>query len=134
MSAICPPLIPEYDPKKTYVTIVAFAMTPQSRGTVTLKSADPKDPPVCDPQFMAHPWDRKVMIDGTRQCYHLLQHPRLSKDAVKPLVAPKSDSDEDIWEFIQQASFLPNCHTVSTAYLIGETASERVISELGLDS
>lgn len=172
-----PPLTPLADPTATYLTVAAFAMTPQSRGSVTLKSADPADPPISDPKLMSHPYDRRNMIETTRKAYDYITSPGLAKDTIRPFIAPASNSDKDIWEFIQGhcnstwhmsctarmgkadddsavvttdfrvkglqglrvadvsvTPFLPNCHTQSTAYLIGETASERLIAEYGLDS
>lgn len=174
-SAGCPAFY--MDPTKTYASALAFNMAVQSRGNVTLKSADPNDPPVSDPNFMSHPFDRLTMIDGVRRVHKWLTHPLMSPEPVAQLQVPKSDSDEDILDFIQKngqstqhmsctcrmgkasdeaavvttdfkvkgleglrivdmsvAPLLPNCHTVSTAYLIGETAAERMIAELDLDS
>ncbi|QDS72994.1 hypothetical protein FKW77_008946 [Venturia effusa] len=176
MATACPPLSPSADPNTSYLTVAAFAMTPQSRGSVTLRSADPADPPVSDPKLLSHPYDRRNMIEAVRKAYNFIISPEMAKDSVKPLVAPLSDSDEDIWKYIQEYAvstwhmsctarmgrsdddtavvttdfrvkglqglrvadvsvtpFLPNCHTQSTAYLIGETASERLIAEYGLD-
>jgi choline dehydrogenase-like flavoprotein len=176
LATLCPPLTPHADPTLTYFTVVAFGMVPQSRGTVTLKSTNPADPPLCDPNILSHPFDKINMIDTVRQCCDLLASPSLAKDVVKPFIAPKSNSDEDIWQFIQEhcnstyhmscstkmgkaededtvvtsdfvvkglqglriadvgiTPFLPNCHTVSTAYLIGESASEKLIAEHGLE-
>jgi choline dehydrogenase-like flavoprotein len=171
-----PPLVPGWDTTKAFMTIIAIGMVPQSRGTVTLKSSDPNDPPVSDPNFANHPFDRLTMIDGTRQCFRLLRSPIFAQDTIEDLVMPKSDSDEDIWTFIQQMGnstwhpsstvrmgklddttavvtsnfrvkgfeglrvadvgvlpFMINCHTVSTAYYIGESAAERIITELCLN-
>jgi choline dehydrogenase-like flavoprotein len=172
----CPPLTPMADPTHSYLTVVAFAMVPQSRGTVTLKSADPNDPPVSDPRLMSHAFDRVNMIGTVRQAYNYITSPSMSKDTIKPFMAPKSASEEDIWAFIQEncnstwhmsstarmgkiddeeavvtsdfkvkglkglrvadmsiTPFLPNCHTMAIAYFIGESASEKIIADYGLD-
>lgn len=177
MATSAPPLTPFVDPNASYLTVVGFAMTPQSRGSVTLKSADPLDPPVSDPKFLSHPYDRKNMLETARKAYNYITSPEMAKDSIKPLMAPASGSDEDLWKYIQEYAgstwhmsctarmgkaddetavvttdfrvkglqglrvadlsvtpFLPNCHTQSTAYLIGETASERLIAEYGLNN
>lgn len=92
--------VPGYDPAKTYQAITTFGMVPQSRGTVTLKSADPADPPVSDPNFFSHPFDRAALIDALRTTYKWLHNPRLSPNIIAPLATPKSLSDEDIIDFI----------------------------------
>lgn len=169
--------LPGFDPNKTYNTEIAFGMVPQSRGTVTLKSADPADPPVSDPKFFSHPFDQVALIDAVRRVYKWLRNPAYSPDIVGPFNVPKSDSDEDIAEYIRNygsstyhmsctammgkpddasavvttdfrvkgleglrvadlsiTPFLPNAHTVSIAYLIGETAAEKITQEYELGS
>lgn len=70
-------------------------MNPQSRGTVTLRSPDPSDAPLIDPRFLTHPYDQRVVIEGTRQTLRLLSAPVYAKDTVKT-VGPENDSDEAI--------------------------------------
>jgi choline dehydrogenase-like flavoprotein len=175
-AVLCPTLTPLSDPKKTYLTNIAFGMINQSRGTVTLASANATDAPVCDPNFMDHPFDRMKLTHAIRMSYGLLTSPLNAKDTVAPFMVPKSMSDEDIWVFIQEnlqstyhmagtakmggkddemavvdtdfkvrgveglrvadmsvIPLLPSCHTVSTAYQIGNAAAERLIAEYGLD-
>ncbi len=73
------------------------AVNPQSEGEVTLSSADPSDPPVVDPNFMSHPFDRRVIIEAMRQMMIYLEAPVFKKSTVKMIGCPKSTSDEDIW-------------------------------------
>ncbi|KIW07570.1 hypothetical protein, variant [Verruconis gallopava] len=168
--------LPGFDPSKTYNSAMTFGMVPQSRGTVSLKSADPADPPVLDPKFLSHPFDRVALLDGMRKVYHWLYNPTHSPDIIGPFHVPPSDSDEDLEEYVKNygsttfhpsctammgklddptavvttdfrvkgleglrvadlsvTPFLPNCHTVSTGYYIGESAAERITKEYGLD-
>jgi choline dehydrogenase-like flavoprotein len=168
--------VPGVEPGKTYQAVSTFGMVPQSRGTVTLQSADPADPPVSDPNFFSHPFDRKALIDGVRQSYKWLHNPRASPTIIKPIAIPKSLSDEDIADFIANYGvstwhmscsakmgkpndptavlttdfkvkgfaglrvvdlsaipFVPNAHTVSTAYLVGETGAEFLSEEHSLN-
>ena len=37
---------------------------PRSRGLITLRSADPFDPPVIDPNYLEHPKDVDDIVDG----------------------------------------------------------------------
>lgn len=50
---------------ESYVTITICGMNMQSSGTVTLKSADPNDDAVLGPDYFSHPYDRRVMLEGT---------------------------------------------------------------------
>lgn len=38
---------------------------PKSRGTIRLQSNDPFDPPLIDPNYLHHPDDLKVLLEGT---------------------------------------------------------------------
>lgn len=45
-------------------TIVSILLHPQSRGMISLKSADPFDPPIIDPNYLDHPDDIKTLMKG----------------------------------------------------------------------
>jgi choline dehydrogenase-like flavoprotein len=171
-----PPLTPLADPAQSYLTFLVLGMTPQSRGTVTLASADPKDAPICDPNLLSNPFDRQNLFEATRTAWEILTSPSLAKGTVSTLMAPKSMSDEDIMEYAREttattwhmactakmgkpddemavvdthfrvkhlvglriadmsvAPFVPNCHTMSVAYQIGEMCVERLVKEYELN-
>lgn len=150
-------------------------MNPQSRGSVTLASANPEDAPLIDMALLSHPYDRYVMINGVRTNMKFSRTKALSKFVTGHINEPKSDSDEDIWQFIEKnvgpvfhangsvmmgknggkdacvdkdlkvfgleslrvadlsvCPLTPNNHTQSTAYLIGQVASEKIIQEYNL--
>jgi len=71
-------------------------MNPQSRGTVTLHSSNPVDPPIIDPKFLTNPFDRRVIIDGLRQTMEMLSAPVFAATTLEK-VGPKDSSDEEIW-------------------------------------
>lgn len=47
-------------------SIFATLVRPKSRGWIRLRSADPLDQPIIDPQFYSHPQDVQVMLEGTQ--------------------------------------------------------------------
>lgn len=52
---------------------------PKSRGTVTLQSSNPYDPPLIDPNYLDDPQDVEDLVEGTFETYlYFLQ----STDAV----------------------------------------------------
>jgi choline dehydrogenase-like flavoprotein len=92
------------DPDNTpdLVGICVFVMNQQSRGSVTMQSADPKVPLLYDPNFLAHPFDRRVAIEAMREVLSVMEGPAFKKDLLGPSAitgVPKSSSDEDILEF-----------------------------------
>lgn len=48
------------------LTINTCNLRPKSVGSVTLRSADPADPPAIDPNFLADPYDWKISMEGFR--------------------------------------------------------------------
>lgn len=71
-------------------------MNPQSFGSVTLRSSDPKVAPKIDPRFLTHEYDRRSMIEGVRETMHILSAPVYAVDTIEK-VGPEGDSDEAIW-------------------------------------
>jgi choline dehydrogenase-like flavoprotein len=94
------PASPEYfidpDNAPALATIAVFNLNTESRGTVTLQSANPNDPALYDPNYFSHPYDRRVAIEGVREVLKVAQHPAFQRDTVRVVDVPKSDSDEDI--------------------------------------
>ncbi|KAK8138560.1 FAD/NAD(P)-binding protein [Apiospora sp. TS-2023a] len=154
---------------------ICLVMNPQSRGTVTLKSANPREAPIIDPKFLTHPFDRRTAIEGMREMLRFFQAPTWKRKTVRHVSWPQDSSDKAIWEAFSSnlrsswhmagtvkmghnaqeacvdSSFkvigmqnlrvadmsvcplLPNNHTQSTAYIIGEIAAEKIVAEHGLN-
>lgn len=76
---------------------------PESRGEIRLRSANPADLAVIDPQFLTHENDKKVMIDAVKKGRKILGSPEFdqySSTEVHP--GKEAQSDEDILTFIRQ--------------------------------
>ena len=50
--------------KRSALTIMPTLIYPKSRGTVRLASADPAAAPLIDPNYLAHPDDSRLLLDG----------------------------------------------------------------------
>ena len=68
----------------------------QAAGEIKLRSGDPKDPPLLDPKFLSHPFDRRVVIKSVREALELMDLPSLAKDQVRLATGPARRSDEEI--------------------------------------
>jgi choline dehydrogenase len=75
---------------------------PESRGYVQLRSSDPMEDPLIQPNYLSHERDQQTLIRGVRLARRLLQTPELA-----PYVAsesmPGSDktTDEELLQFIR---------------------------------
>jgi choline dehydrogenase-like flavoprotein len=72
-------------------------MNPLSRGELTLRSANPDEPPMMDFHYLEHPYDKESMITAVREAMQIKKTTMMSKYWRGPLSAPKSESTEDIW-------------------------------------
>lgn len=79
-----------------YISLAVAFDCVAAGGSLTLGSGNIDDPPVIDPKYLSHPFDRRVAIEAVRETLGLLQQPNIFKDQVRLAVGPKSTSDEDI--------------------------------------
>ena len=92
----------------------ACCLRPQSRGEIRLASADPLQPPIIDPNYLASDYDLKVLIEGIRRGRDMLAAP-----AFKPwlgeerLPGAAQQSDAEIEAFIR-ATAETEYHPVGT--------------------
>ncbi len=77
-------------------------LRPQSRGSVTLASADPLAAPLIDPNFFDHPDDMQRLVRGFRLMRDVINQPALAKLGGKELArSANATSDADIEQFIR---------------------------------
>jgi len=53
-------------------TLNTYYLRPRSRGSVRLKSADPADPPLIDPNYLADPHDLEMMVKGVKKMREIM--------------------------------------------------------------
>lgn len=61
------------------ITLNSYTLRPRARGSVTLRSADPRDPAVVDPNFLGHPDDLRVSVEGVKISREIFAQPALRK-------------------------------------------------------
>lgn len=71
-------------------------MSAQSRGTVRLRSSEPGDPPLIDPGFLSHPFDRRLAIEAVRETLKLIDVEHLARDQKELAAGPTSRGDDEI--------------------------------------
>jgi choline dehydrogenase-like flavoprotein len=66
-------------PSGSGCTLNSYVLRPKSRGSVALRSADPADMPIVDPNFLADPHDAKVASEGVRISREIMSQPALAR-------------------------------------------------------
>ncbi len=77
-------------------TVSVCNLNPTSRGTVRIRSVNPKDAPAIAPNYLTTPEDRRIAADSIRQARHIVSQPALSRYAPvewKPGVEFQSDEE-----------------------------------------
>jgi choline dehydrogenase len=69
-------------------------LRPRSRGAVKLRSADPHDAPLIDPNYFTDPYDRRTTVAGLRLTRHIIAQPAF--DPYRGVeIAPGADAESD---------------------------------------
>jgi choline dehydrogenase len=61
------------------VTLNSYTLRPRARGSVRLRSADPKDTPIVDPNFLGDPYDLKTSTEGVKISREILRQSAMAK-------------------------------------------------------
>lgn len=64
--------------------MMTLLFSQQSRGTVVLRSTDPHDKPIVDPQYLADPLDLVMLAEGVRFAHSIITTGSGTKDIVSP--------------------------------------------------
>jgi choline dehydrogenase len=80
-------------------TIIVYQLRPESRGEITLKSANPQDPPAMRPNYLATETDRRTIIDGLLLGRRVLATPHMRHYIAEEfLPGPAVVTDEQLLE------------------------------------
>ena len=126
-SVLVPPGFPVAN-DSGYMTPIAILMNPQSRGHVTLRSADPADAALIDLKLLDHPYDRKVMVDLIRETVLFQQQSAVGKYFRRHILGPKSLSNEDIVVSLLPPPPNPNPSIHSSIFLSTHTSLSHTLS------
>jgi choline dehydrogenase-like flavoprotein len=77
-------------------------LRPRSRGTVSLRTADPLEPPAIDPNLLGHPDDMEDMVAGFKLTRRLMDAPALASRRTRELFTAGVHSDDEIRAVLRQ--------------------------------
>ena len=96
------------------LTVRVGPLVPESRGTITLRSADPADPPRIQPNYLASRADRETMVAGVRIVRDVIGQPALAAYRGREIVpGAEVRSDEDVGSWLS-SSAMTTFHPVGT--------------------
>ncbi|HEY1594447.1 MAG TPA: GMC family oxidoreductase N-terminal domain-containing protein, partial [Thermoleophilaceae bacterium] len=72
-------LPPEYSPTGGAITLSVAVVKPDSRGTLTLRSRDPREQPEIDCNFLAEDRDARRMLEGVKLARKIGRNPALAR-------------------------------------------------------
>ncbi len=82
-------------------TLHITLMRPKSRGSVRLQSANAKDAPLIDPQFLADPRDLATLVRGTQLGYDIMQSPAFAPYRGKMLYALERNNPSQVEQYLR---------------------------------
>jgi choline dehydrogenase len=91
------------------VTGNCVLLRPESRGWVRIKSADPREAPAINPNYLATAKDRETITAGTQAMRRIFQAPAMARyiaEEIEP--GAQCDNDDELLDFIR--------HRGSTTY------------------
>jgi choline dehydrogenase len=123
-------LPPEYSPTGGAISLSVAVVKPDSRGTVTLRSRDPREQPEIDCNFLAQDRDARRMIEGVKLARRIGRNPALAQFLELELMPGDGVGDDQLADVI--ASNLASYgHPVATAPMGGPQDPWAVVDSHG---
>lgn len=86
-------------------TIGITALQTVARGSIHIASADPYEPPRIDPNYLADPADRQVLMDGLRIARRLAAAPALAQLVVREVrPGPEVETDAALSDYVDRTT------------------------------
>ncbi len=105
--------VPSVTPGSSGITLNSYTVRPKSRGTVRLRSSDPADTPIVDPNFLAEPDDLRTSVEGVKLSREIFSQHALQKH-LRAIRYPDDSvkTQKDFEEYARQygrTSYHPTC-------------------------
>jgi len=98
----------------TGITLSAALVAPKSRGSVTIRSGDPEDPPQIDPNWLSEKEDVTDLVQGLRCLQRVMCRTPLRQN-IKRVISPitESSNDAEVEDYCRSVTHT-NWHPVGT--------------------
>jgi len=107
-------LPPEYSPTGGAITLSVAVVKPDSRGTLRLRSRDPREQPEIDCNFLAEHRDARRMLEGVKLARRIARNPALARFIELEILPGDAVGDDQLADVIASnlASYGHPCATV----------------------
>jgi len=123
-------LPPEYSPTGGSIVLGIAVVKPDSRGTVALRSRDPREQPEIDLNFLAEDRDARRMLEGVTLSRRIARNPALARFVELELIPGDAVGDEELADAIASNLASYN-HPVGTVPMGGSQDPWAVVDSLG---
>jgi choline dehydrogenase-like flavoprotein len=121
---------PEYSPTGGAISLSVAVVKPDSRGTLTLRSRDPREQPEIDCNFLAQDRDARRMLEGVKLARKIGRNPALARFLELEILPGDGVGDDELADVI--ASNLASYgHPVATAPMGGREDPWAVVDSYG---
>ncbi|KAF8066690.1 pyranose dehydrogenase, partial [Lyophyllum atratum] len=112
-----------------FLGITAVVVTPVSRGSVSLRSANPLDPPLINPAYLTSEFDLFAMREAVQSANRFVSAPAWDNYVIGPAgdLANATDSNQSLEEYIRKNA-VGASHPTGTAAMSAEGAREGVVN------
>ncbi len=123
-------LPPEYSPTGGAISLSVAVVKPDSRGTLTLGSRDPREQPEIDCNFLAEGRDARRMLDGVKLARRIGRNPALAQ-FLEFEILPGDDVADDQLADVIASNLASYGHPVATAPMGGPDDPWSVVDSHG---
>lgn len=93
--------INSYPTDRDGATILPSLIKPKSRGTLRIKTIDPKAAPVIDPNFLSNEDDRDILMKGGRVALDVLEQDGIQGFLDGAVSLNKKSSDDELYQYMK---------------------------------
>jgi choline dehydrogenase len=121
---------PEYSPTGGAIALSVAVVKPDSRGTLTLRSGDPREQPEIDCNFLAEARAARRLLEGVRLARRIARNPALARLVELEIFPGEAVGDDQLAEVIA-ANLATYGHPTATAPMGGPDDPWSVVDSHG---
>ncbi|KAJ7190458.1 aryl-alcohol oxidase-like protein [Mycena pura] len=114
-------------PPGNFMSFGMIMLTPTSRGSITLQSNNPFDPPLINPGFFVTDFDLFVARESVKKAYRFIEAPVWKDYIIAPTIDLMDMTTDELDQFIRNTGSSSG-HIVSTAAMSAKDASYGVVN------